>query len=60
MKKYKVIALENLEGKSNSWTKGVSYEVTETDTNLQLTSNEGQFTYEIMLKDVVLINFKIA
>ncbi|MEK3955662.1 MULTISPECIES: hypothetical protein [unclassified Psychrobacillus] len=60
MKKYKVIALENLEAENNSWTKGLDYEVTETATKFQITSNEAQVAYVIMLKEAILINFKEA
>lgn len=58
--KYKVLALEDLEAEFNSWTKGLDYEVTETNTKFQITSNEGQVAYVSMLKEAVLINFKVA
>jgi len=60
MTKYKVFALEDIETEFNSWTTGLDYEVTETNTKFQITSNEGQVAYVSMLKEVILLNFKVA
>lgn len=60
MKQYKVIAIADLEAPQNSWTAGETYEVTETDTKFQLTSNEAQVAYVVELKDQIMENFKIA
>lgn len=58
MNKYKIIAIEDLEAPQNSWTKGEEYEVTETETKFQLTSNEAQVAYVIELKNEIMQNFK--
>lgn len=58
MRTYKVIALNNLEVPQNSWTKGLDYYVTETETKFQLTSNEAQVAYVLELKEDILVNFK--
>ena len=58
MKKYSVVALEDLEAPQNSWTKDCRYEVTETETKFQLTSNEAQVAYISELKPEIMKNFK--
>jgi len=60
MKKYHIEALEDLEATHNTWDKGGIYEVTETDTKFQLTSNEAQVAYMIKLKEDIMKNFKIV
>jgi hypothetical protein len=60
MNKYKVLALDDLEAEFNSWTKGLDYEVIETETKFQITSNEGQVAYVSSLKEDIMINFEIA
>lgn len=58
MKKYSVVALEDLEAPQNSWTKGLNYEVSETATKFQITSNEAQVAYVVGLKSEIMKNFK--
>lgn len=58
MQKYNVVALENLEAPQNSWTKGCQYEVTETQTKFQLTSDQAQVAYVAALKPEIMKNFK--
>ena len=60
MKKYNVIASEDLEAPQNSWTKGEEYKVTETNTKFQITSNEAQVAYVITLKDEIMKNFQVV
>lgn len=57
MKKYNVVALADLSAPQNTWTKGQQYEVTETETKLQLSSNEAQVAYVVAVKDEVMKNF---
>ncbi|MBG9694218.1 hypothetical protein ABD91_26165 [Lysinibacillus sphaericus] len=56
--KFKVVALEDLTADYNSWKKGEVYEVVETDTKFQITSNEAQVAYVLSLKDEIMVNFK--
>lgn len=58
MRKYKVEAVHDLEATHNTWTKGLDYEVTETETKFQITSNEAQVAYMIHLKSDIMKNFK--
>lgn len=58
MKKYSVVALGDLAAPQNSWTEGCQYEVTETKTKFQLTSNEAQVAYLVELKPEIMKNFK--
>lgn len=58
MRKYKVEALNDLQAPQNTWTKGLDYEVTETDTKFQITSNQAQVAYMIHLKSDIMKNFK--
>lgn len=60
METYKVIALNDLQTTNNTWTKGKDYEVTETDTKFQLTSNEAQVAYVVGLKVDIMENFEVA
>ncbi|MFY0516291.1 hypothetical protein ACOMCU_00475 [Lysinibacillus sp. UGB7] len=55
---FKVVALEGLTTDQNSWSKGEVYEVVETDTKFQLTSNEAQVAYVVVLKEAIMENFK--
>lgn len=58
MKKYNIVALKDLEAPQNSWTEGSQYEVVETETKFQLTSNEAQVAYVATLKAEIMQNFK--
>lgn len=58
MKKYNVVASVDLEAPQNSWDKGEVYEVTETETKFQITSNEAQVAYVAELKPEIMKNFK--
>ena len=61
MKKYQIQALSDLTAPPiNTWTKGEVYEVTETDTKFQLTSNEAQVAYVIGVKSEIMSNFKVV
>lgn len=57
MRKYTIIALADLVTQQNTWTEGEQYEVTETETKFQLTSNEAQVAYVISAKDEIMKNF---
>ncbi|UNH58517.1 hypothetical protein OEJ84_23790 (plasmid) [Bacillus subtilis] len=59
MKKYKVIAKDNLEAPPHTWTKGLDYEVVEEDNKdyFTISSNEGAVNYFNSVKDKTLENF---
>ncbi|MCR4362096.1 hypothetical protein NUG13_12225 [Bacillus subtilis] len=59
MKKYKVIAKDNLEAPPHTWTKGLDYEVIEEDNKdyFTISSNEGAVNYFNSVKDITLENF---
>lgn len=59
MKKYNIMALNDLEAPQNTWTKNLTYEVIETETKFQLTSNEAQVAYIAELKSKIMENFKM-
>jgi len=59
MKKYNIVALNDLEAPQNTWTKDLIYEVVETETKFQLTSNEAQVAYIAELKSKIMEYFKV-
>lgn len=61
MKKYKVIAKDNLEAPPHTWTKGLDYEVIEEDNKdyFTISSNEGSVNYFNSVKRVTLEGFEM-
>jgi hypothetical protein len=59
MKKYRVIAKDDLEAFPHTWTKSLDYEVVEKEEFFTIASNEGQKNYFNEAKTLVLSEFDI-